>query len=78
MAHLPPFTMARDELAIRIFADCVNDEKHSFCAHPEDYTLFHHGHFECDNGEFFIEDKRSLGNGVDFIQIPLHKEQLCR
>lgn len=65
-AHLPPFFMAKDTLAIRIFSDCINDEKHSFAQHPGDYTLFRHGQFDCDTGEFIIEMMESLGNGVAF------------
>ena len=51
-AHLPPFLLATHDLALRIFGDCVNDIKHSFHAHPGDYTLFHHGEFDCDTGVF--------------------------
>lgn len=77
-AHLPPFFLARNELAIRIFSDCVNDKKHAFGQHPEDYTLFTHGHFECDDGEWFHDNPiRSLGNGVDYVvQSPQHEIKL--
>lgn len=69
-AHLPPFFLAKEGQAIRTFSDCVNDIKHSFSAHPNDYTLFHHGEFECDAGKFILNEKsmRSLGNGIDFLE----------
>lgn len=80
-AHLPPFFLAKEQMAIRTFADCVNDKKHQFGAHPDDYTLFQHGTFDCDTGEFHKQPMISLGNGTLHInsadqggQIPLLQE----
>ena len=38
--------------------------------HPEDYTLFLHGTFDCDNATWEHEEYnvQSLGNGVDFVE----------
>lgn len=38
-AYMQPFFLKTDDLAIRAFADCVNDKDHNFGRHPEDYHL---------------------------------------
>ncbi len=63
-------------MAKRTFQDCVNDPEHAFGAHPEDYTLFSHGHFDQSEGMFEVETMVSLGNGVSFkTQLELFKKQ---
>ncbi len=66
-ACLPIFSLPNDAMALRSFADCVNDPGHQFSRHPSDYTLFKIGSFD-DNGTLTpYETKMSLGNGVEFI-----------
>ena len=67
-AHLPPFFMAKTDQAVRTFADCCNDEKHAFSLHPEDYTLFEHGLFDCDTGNFTTDTMHAIGNGTQFVK----------
>lgn len=43
---LPPFIFHNENMAKRIFADCVNDPNHQFGKHPEDYHLFEIGTFD--------------------------------
>nr|UXQ88067.1 MAG: nonstructural protein [Microvirus sp.] len=74
-AHLPPFFMHNANMAIRTFTDCINSEEHQFSHHPEDYTLFNHGSFENENAAFnLFHAPKSLGNGVEFIQIPTNEK----
>jgi hypothetical protein len=49
-AYLPPFNLPTIQMAKRTFTDTVNDLKHSFSQHPEDYTLFHIGEFDDEKG----------------------------
>ncbi len=68
-AYLPPFIMHRKEMAMRVFADCVNDyPNHQFSKNPADYTLFLIGTFD-DNTAKHEQEKLnlSLGNGVEFV-----------
>jgi len=54
-AYLPPFFLPKEEMAVRVFTDCVNDPTHQFSKHPNDYTLFKLGDFNDDTGELFPE-----------------------
>jgi len=75
-AHLPPWVMHRNDMAIRTFTDCINSSEHTFSHHPEDYTLFHHGSFENENAEFsLMAAPKPLGNGVQFINSSDQDEQ---
>ncbi len=63
-AHITPFFLPQDQQAIRSFRDCLDDPKHQFHQHPADYTLFAHGVFDANSGEFVLQEKKSLGNGT--------------
>lgn len=52
-AFLTPFFLPSDGMAIRIFSDCVRDPNHQFGKHPEDYTLFRVGNFDCDTARLY-------------------------
>lgn len=54
-AYLAPFFLPEMGMAVRAFSDCVNDPKHNFGLHPEDYTLFCAGTFDDRSGKFEIE-----------------------
>lgn len=70
-AFLPPFFLPTNGMALRTFADCVNDDKHAFGKNPQDYTLFSVGNFDDGTGRTFIENaNKSLGNGVEFLSSP--------
>ncbi len=45
-AFLPPFTCPEVGIATRLFGDMVNEPKHQFARHPEDYSLFEIGLFD--------------------------------
>ncbi len=70
---IAPFFVPAKGLAVRAFEDCINSETHHFGQHPADYTLFQIGSFDTDTGEFLIQEKTSMGNGVEFIN-PLKPE----
>lgn len=50
-AYLKPFVMENEPMALRAFTDAVNDEGTEFWKHPEDYTLWRCGIFDCVTGE---------------------------
>lgn len=50
VAYLPPFVMPEQGQALRVFGDALNDSKHQFGCHPEDYTLFEIGFFDDRSG----------------------------
>lgn len=55
-AFLRPYFAETKGLAMRAFRDAVNDPSHEMHKHAEDYTLFHIG--------FFNQQDGSLENGV--------------
>ena len=66
-AYLPPFNMASKGEAIRAFADCVNDNKHSFSRHPADFTLFLLGSFdEASASITALSTPQSLGVAIEY------------
>ena len=68
-AHLPPFVMPNEEMAMRTFGDCVNDPKHRFGEHPEDYTLIVLGEWDDNTGRFLQYDiPEVLGLGTKFVR----------
>ena len=64
---LPPFFVPTKGVAIRAFTDCINSKDHQFGKHPHDYTLFYLGEWFDTDASFSIMDKKSIGNGVEFI-----------
>lgn len=64
-AYLPPFFLPNEDMAIRVFGDCVNSSDHQFGAHPSDYTLFSLGEFDIETAEFTINPPRKVFNGVE-------------
>lgn len=67
-AYLPPFFVPTDGLATRAFKDCVNSADHQFGKHPSDYTLFFLGEFTDHDGQFALTDRKSMGNGVEYLE----------
>lgn len=73
-AYLPPFTLPKPAIAVRTFKGCVNDNDHAFGANPHDYTLFQIGIFDDETGSL-TDLKKSLGNGVEFIDPELSDDE---
>lgn len=70
-AYLAPFAMTNDDVAMRAFADTVNDGESPMAKHPEDYTLIRLGTFDDDTGEITKPELAEvLGKGVMFVQSP--------
>jgi len=67
-AYLTPFFLHKDGMAVRVFADCINDKTHMFGKHPEDYTLFNIGSWSDDKAKFLTNNPISLGNGLEFVE----------
>ena len=68
-AYLPPWVMPKVVMAKRVFGDCINSESHQFYHHPEDYTLFHLGHWSEETGTFtpLAVGNVSLGVGIEYV-----------
>ena len=60
--------MHTDAIAIRTFADCVNDPDHAFGKNPHDYTIFFIGTFDDETGLISKQTPETLGNGVQFVK----------
>nr|UXQ87965.1 MAG: nonstructural protein [Microvirus sp.] len=68
-AHLPPFFLPEQGMAIRVFTDCVNDPTHNFHNHPGDYTLLQIGLWDDNSAVITTNSTPSpLGNGLSFIK----------
>ncbi len=46
LAYLPPFCLPERGQATRAFSDMINNPKHAFGLHPEDYVLFEVANFD--------------------------------
>ena len=66
-AFMSPFFMGTDALAKRGFADAINNPETPMGKHPHDYTLFCIGEWSDQKGEITPIEKRSLGNGVEYL-----------
>lgn len=67
-AFITPFFLPESGMAVRSFADCINQDGHAFNAHPEDYTLFELGNFDSKTSEVMVLDTpKSLGIGVEYM-----------
>lgn len=65
---LDPFCAPTVEFAIRGFREAVNTQGHQFNKFPQDYTLFHVGEFDPENGALTDFAARSLGVAITFIE----------
>lgn len=63
-SYTHPSVASSDADAIRQFSILVNDREGTLLAlHPEDFTLFRIGSFDCC--KIVGEDRKSLANGID-------------
>jgi len=67
-AYLTPFFMHQDGMALRVFADCINDNSHQFGKHPEDYILFNIGSWEDDKAKFKTSIPIAIATGIELVQ----------
>ncbi len=68
-AYMPTFTYPTDAVALRSFADAVNDPKHNFHLHPEDYVLFGFGRWDDTDGSFdILPAPLAIATGVDVCE----------
>jgi len=74
-AYLTPFFLHAEAMAVRVFADCINDSDHQFGKHPEDYTLFNIGEWSDEKAKFLTNNPIAIGNGIEFIKAPFEADQ---
>jgi len=72
-AFLPPFVLPKREMAIRTFADSINNPETQLHKHPADYTLFTLGTFDDEIGKI-VPEKTSLHNGVELWDYTLKED----
>lgn len=65
--YLPPFFVPTIGIATRAFTDSINSGEHHFGKHPADYTLFQIGEFDDHDASIITENRKTLGNGVEYI-----------
>lgn len=64
--HGRPFFLQSTGVAMRIFADMVNDREELVCRHPEDFILYDLGEFDEDTGMFQQDaGAKSICNGIE-------------
>ncbi len=77
--YLPPFTMANDNMAKRMFADCIKEPTHAFFKNPKDYVLHRICFWNNETGQTSTipTDREILGSGLDFITVdhPLYERK---
>lgn len=68
-AHLLPFFATETAVAQRHFQTAANDRDSMFFKYPEDYTLFHVGHFDDATGRVEpIDRPENLGLAAQYKQ----------
>jgi len=70
-AYLPPMFFDTKGMAIRSFADAVNQEDSGFSRHAADYTLFQIGSFDQSTGELKAITPDSMGNALQYVVKPV-------
>ncbi len=78
--YLTPFFAGSIDEALRSFRSICNEEGHQFHTYPTDYSLFHIGHWNAEEGSIAgLREPHSLGLAAQFVvpspQLPLHIEQ---
>lgn len=69
-AYLPPFYAPTVAAGLRSFMTVARDNTHDFHINASDYTLFHIGEFDSNEGTFTsLEAKVSLGSANQFSEL---------
>lgn len=68
-AFAKPFAVPTRGIAIRAFADQVNNPDSDLHKHPEDYTLFQIGEFDESTGMIQPQAPESLGSAVQYLEV---------
>lgn len=67
--YMRPFLFQSNAEAVRSFSDLCNDTDTLCGKHPEDFTLFHLGEFNDQDGSITTSGVlATLGNGVEYVQ----------
>lgn len=71
-----PFFMSVTDSIHRAWTDVCNDPSSKFAQHPDDYSLFHIGEFNClTGGTTIYESKQSIGLARHFVKSPTSSYQ---
>lgn len=63
-----PFFFQNNELALRAFANVINDSSHPMGKNPEDFSLYVIGHFDDSNGELVDQEPELVAIGQQVLK----------
>lgn len=64
----PPHFTTSDGVAIRDFSTVCEDPQTKLNKFPEDFALYHMGHFDVETGELNKTTPKSISNATDFAE----------
>ena len=69
-AYGPPFNSPTIGIATRSFTDAVNEPQNQMNKHPEDFALFHLGHYDDQTGKVTnLETPEQVARGKNVKEI---------
>lgn len=68
-----PLFMQREGMAIRAFADLVNEPDNLVAKHPEDFTLVHVGDFDDETAEIVSQKPRVICTAASLVKPSVHQ-----
>lgn len=67
-AHITPFFLPNQAMALRSFKDAINDPNHAFSKNPGDYALLHLATFDDETGALDVPDVPiTLATGLPLV-----------
>lgn len=66
-AYLPPFFLHAEGMAVRVFANAINDPGHQFGANPTDYSLFQLGEYDDNSGVITATEPKFMHQGLELL-----------
>lgn len=72
-AYMQPFTSTNHATAIRMWEAAVKQEGSQFNQHAEDFSMWHIGSFNEDDGTIEPVIPVSIARALDFVQVELRE-----
>jgi hypothetical protein len=66
--YFSPHFLQSDGVAIRSFSTACEDTQTEFNKFPEDFSLFHIGSFNTENGEIIPEQPKQICTASEFVK----------
>lgn len=71
-----PFFMLREQMAIRAITDMVNDPETMIAKHPEDFSLYHLGVFDDENGDIEMCKPRNIATASSLVKPVINEKNV--